>query len=164
MSELCSPIILGGEAIGVLNVESTRRNAFTDEDIKILEIFARHVAHAIFRLRQENEIRASEVKYRTLMESSADSVLVMNGSTIVYANQKAAEIVGLSSPSELINRDSLDFIHPDEREVVKQNMIMRRQGEAVPTMYEMRLLHVNGSSVDVEVNVHLGDLGQTSNN
>lgn len=157
MSELCSPIILGGEAIGVLNVESTRRNAFTDEDIKILEIFARHVAHAIFRLRQENEIRASEENYRTLLEFSADSVLVMNGSTIVYANQKAAETVGLSSPSELINCDGLDFIHPDDRDGVTQNIIMRQQGEATPAMYEIKMLHVDGSSVDVEVNTYLGD-------
>ena len=46
-SELVVPIILENEAIGVLNVESTKLNAFTSNDRLLLEILAIQVASAI---------------------------------------------------------------------------------------------------------------------
>jgi putative methionine-R-sulfoxide reductase with GAF domain len=44
-SELVSPIIVGGEAIGVLNVEDTQLNAFTEQNKMFLELLAMHVAY-----------------------------------------------------------------------------------------------------------------------
>ena len=77
LSELVVPVKVGGEAVAVLNVESVRLNAFTDEDRRLLEIFAEHVASAISRLRREEMLRASEERYRTLLEASMDAVLMI---------------------------------------------------------------------------------------
>lgn len=55
-SELVAPIIVGGEAIGVLNVEDTRLDAFTEQNKMFLELLAMHVASAVYRLRRFEEL------------------------------------------------------------------------------------------------------------
>ncbi len=49
-SELVTPLIIDGEAIGVLNVESELINPFTKTDQQLLELLAGHVESAILRL------------------------------------------------------------------------------------------------------------------
>jgi putative methionine-R-sulfoxide reductase with GAF domain len=46
-SELASPITLNGKVIGVLNVESTLANSFTENDLVLIEILAIHVSNAL---------------------------------------------------------------------------------------------------------------------
>ena len=46
-SELAVPLVVNGELIGVLNVDSTRRNAFSDDDEVLLVALAHHAAQVI---------------------------------------------------------------------------------------------------------------------
>jgi diguanylate cyclase (GGDEF)-like protein len=50
-SELCVPIKLGENVIGIINVESERPNAFTEKDQKMLELFARQLGIGIEKQR-----------------------------------------------------------------------------------------------------------------
>lgn len=45
-SELATPIIVKGKAVGVINIEDRRKNAFTEEDRRLIEAFAKMVAVA----------------------------------------------------------------------------------------------------------------------
>jgi|GEM_PF-1585793 len=68
-AELASPIIVEGEAIGVLNIESAHKDSFTDIDWQQLEILASHVAAAIDRLAKLDEVKRLSVEQSTrLME------------------------------------------------------------------------------------------------
>ncbi len=68
-AELASPIIVDGEAIGVLNIESTDKDSFTEMDRQQLELLASHVATAIDRLANLDEVRRLSVEHSTrLME------------------------------------------------------------------------------------------------
>ena len=69
-AELTSPIIVDNEAVGVLNIESTEKNVFTELDRKQLEILANHVATAIDRVANLEAVqRLSQERNRKLMES-----------------------------------------------------------------------------------------------
>ena len=68
-AELASPIIIDGEAVGVLNIESTEKDAFTELDRQQLEILANHVATAIDRVANLGEVqRLSQEQNSNLME------------------------------------------------------------------------------------------------
>ena len=68
-AELASPIIVDGEAIGVLNIESTEKDSFTEMDRQQLEILANHVATAMARLANLEETqRLSVEQNKGLME------------------------------------------------------------------------------------------------
>ena len=52
-SELVVPVKIGGETLAVLNIESTEVNAFANEDQKLIEIFAEHIASNMIRSRTD---------------------------------------------------------------------------------------------------------------
>lgn len=54
-SELAVPIMIDDELIGVLDIESTQKNAFDTTDQKVLETLASHVAVAINGLREKKK-------------------------------------------------------------------------------------------------------------
>jgi PAS domain S-box-containing protein len=56
LSELAVPVMVDGEAVAVLNVESKQLNAFTVSDQDLLEILAFHVSSAFRRLKHEERL------------------------------------------------------------------------------------------------------------
>ncbi len=56
-SELAVPILLEEEPLGVLNIESLKPNAFTPEDVELLQAVARQLAVAIGSLRRRQELK-----------------------------------------------------------------------------------------------------------
>ncbi|MFQ6087473.1 MAG: GAF domain-containing protein [Candidatus Methanofastidiosia archaeon] len=64
LSELCVPLKVKGKVIGVLNAESKKMNAFTEEDGKLLGTLAAQAAIAIenAKLLDETHLRLNELK------------------------------------------------------------------------------------------------------
>jgi len=56
LSELCVPIIIEDKVLGILNIESEKRNAFTKDDQNLVEIVAQHAASALNRLDQYGKV------------------------------------------------------------------------------------------------------------
>ena len=52
-SELAVPAVLNGETVAVLNVESEKKDDFTEADVKLLEMLAYHVSFALNRIQTE---------------------------------------------------------------------------------------------------------------
>jgi PAS domain S-box-containing protein len=64
-SELAVPAVLNGETVAVLNVESLKLNDFTEDDRKLLETLAYHVAFTFNRIKlQDKEALEEEEKRR----------------------------------------------------------------------------------------------------
>lgn len=75
LSELAVPIRVGKKVLGVLNVESKKIDAFTIDDIKLLEILASHAAIAISNLRRQAQLEELTGKLSSLMKNTS---LIMN--------------------------------------------------------------------------------------
>ncbi|MBU1670463.1 MAG: PAS domain S-box protein [Actinobacteria bacterium] len=70
------------------------------------------------RVRAEEAVKASETRYRTLVETSGDAILMVNPrGTVLFANSASSRLTGLA-PGELIGRSVYSFVHPDERDAV----------------------------------------------
>ena len=111
LSELAVPVILDREAVAVLNVESNRLNAFSDEDQKLLETLGTHVASAISRLRRDEALHQSLSLHRATLESTADGILVVdrNGKVATF-NAKFAKMWKI--PGALLEtRDDAKLVH-----------------------------------------------------
>ena len=155
LSELAVPVIIESQARAVLNIESEELNAFTDEDKRLVEIFAKHVASSISRLSEVERLRESEEKFRTLLEESMDAVSVLVGTEIVYANRRMAELVGLKDPSEYVGRDALEFVANRDKEIVSTRTLGRQRGEEHVQRYEFKMVRTDGTEIDVETFVSL---------
>jgi len=155
LSELVVPVIIDGKVEAVINLESEEVDAFTQQDMRLLEIFADHIASAIGRLNEVKKLRGSEEKFRTLLEESMDAVTVIVGTRIAYANRQMAELHGLKDPSELIGREAMEFTAPEDRDMIRERALSRQRGEEIDRRYEFKILKQDGSTLDVETFVSL---------
>ncbi|VVB84418.1 Methyl sulfide methyltransferase-associated sensor [uncultured archaeon] len=102
------------------------------------------------RRQSEEALKESEERYRRLVESSPDGIIVHNQREFVFFNMAAAKILGAANPEELIGKPILQFIHPDYCGIVKDRLRLEKKGKAVP-LIEEKWLRLDGTPVDVDV-------------
>jgi len=61
-SELCVPILFGAKLIGVLNIESSRKNAFDESDIEVLSSVASQLALALTNLERYQALQDQAIR------------------------------------------------------------------------------------------------------
>ena len=105
------------------------------------------------RKRSEETVKCSEERYRRLMQHSFDAVVVHQKGIITLANQIAANLAGASTPSELIGKNILDFVHPDFRDMARERMAAMTSGDEMTAVdaVEEKFLRIDGKAIDVEV-------------
>jgi PAS domain S-box-containing protein len=96
-------------------------------------------------------LRQSEESYRLLVEQSPDAMLVHRQGAIIFANNACAELFGASSPCELLGKQHLDFVHPDDREAVKQRIQKFSYDLESVRRNETRFLRLDGKGTCAEV-------------
>jgi PAS domain S-box-containing protein len=101
--------------------------------------------------RSEEALRASEARYRALVESSPDGIGIHQDGRIVFVNPAGARLLGAQNPDELVGKPIEDIIHPDYREVVRER-IQRSlaEGQPAPPLME-KFIRLDGTVIDVEV-------------
>jgi diguanylate cyclase (GGDEF)-like protein/PAS domain S-box-containing protein len=116
--------------------------------------------------RTEQELQESEERYRLLTHNSLSGIYILVDATLVYVNDRLAEIMGWSA-QELVGKKFRDFVHPDDRELVEEREKARSLGKTVVAQYEFRLVCKNGDTKWVEVLAagwtHLGREGSMGN-
>jgi PAS domain S-box-containing protein len=89
--------------------------------------------------------------YRALVEHSLIGVAVIQDGRLVYLNARMAEIVGYDR-KQISAMDSIfEFIHPDDHDLVRDQIGRRLSGELTDTRYRFRMMHSSGRVVHVEV-------------
>jgi PAS domain S-box-containing protein len=97
------------------------------------------------RVQAEAALRESEAKFRALVENSYDGILFIDDQwTIVYRNPALTRITGFND-QERLNRNVLAFVHPDDRDRIKQELERLFRNPELTITVEYRLFHKNGS-------------------
>jgi PAS domain S-box-containing protein len=89
--------------------------------------------------KQQEQLLESEKRYRLLIETASEGILVAQGATLQFVNPMVSEMTGYSE-EELLARPFSDFIHPDDRELMRSNYIKRLQGDALENRYSIKIL------------------------
>ena len=84
--------------------------------------------------RSEIDLQASEDRYRRLVEVSPDAIFVDHEGVIVFANDTAARMIGVSDPDELLGTDTLELAAGDDRVTLASRRA--RLGEVQKTPFE----------------------------
>jgi PAS domain S-box-containing protein len=97
------------------------------------------------------ELRASEEKYRSLVEKANDGVAIIQHGRVKYANERLAALWG-GRVEEVLETHFTKYIHPADADFLADQYRRRIAGEDVPAMYETRLVCKDGREVFVELN------------
>ncbi|MDB4949082.1 MAG: diguanylate cyclase domain [Gemmatimonadetes bacterium] len=91
----------------------------------------------------ERALRESEAYFRSLVENARDVIHVINAdATTRYITPSVRRLLGWD-PEELVGRNALDLIHPDDRERVRA-ALSERDGRAGAGTIEFRAPHADG--------------------
>lgn len=103
-------------------------------------------------------LKASEERYRTLIEGSLQGILINLDFKPVFVNQAYSDIFGYDSPAEIMALNSqLDLVAPEERDRLAGYRDARLSGEGAPRTYTFVGLRKNGSRVRVRNRVTVVD-------
>jgi rsbT co-antagonist protein RsbR len=106
------------------------------------------------RKRMEEELRASELRFRTLFDSTAVALLIAQGTTFRYTNPAGEQLLGYSC-EEIRQMNFWDIIHPDHQDMVrKQGLARLRGGETIPR-YEVKVVTKQGEERWVDLSASI---------
>ncbi|MFX0065010.1 MAG: PAS domain S-box protein [Candidatus Hermodarchaeota archaeon] len=135
---------------------SWHNTILTDETGKIIGTLSS--GEDITERKQAEEIlRASEEKYRTLVEQNLLGIMILQDGRFVFVNQALAKMSGFTVEELLkLSPDEVQtLVHLEDRPLVFSRMEDRLEGKPVPAQYQYRGVRKNGSVFWVEAAVTL---------
>ncbi len=145
-SLLFVPIVYRGELLGKLTVYYGAPHVVTDEDLLLVQAIASHVASAEGRSRAEQDLRASEERFRQLAENidAVFSIVELDRSRLLYLSPSYARLTGreLPAPERGLPR-ALEAVHPEDRPGVLRMQSQAAHGEVGELEY--RVVRADGA-------------------
>lgn len=99
-------------------------------------------------------LKASEEKYRALVNNIQDGVFIIQDNKLIFVNKALANITGYSV-EEMTDLEFLPLISPEYRQLAEDRSRRRLAGETVNSEYEFDILHKDGST-RLTVNMNIG--------
>src|SRR5438105_4536695 len=164
-SGVAVPLRAGGGTIGGLAAGHFQTRDYPVEETDFLQSVANVLSAAVLRSRQDDELRRTENRWRTLVETANEGVWTIDrAGRVDYLNARMAELLGVS-PDEVLGKRFLRFFTPEERQNPRWRLapdprlrdtieveVQRADGRA------LRVLMSRSSLVDDQGN-HQGALG-----
>jgi PAS domain S-box-containing protein len=115
---------------------------FTYQGKPAAQVVAREITE---RKLVEEALRASEKRFRTLIENSSDALsLISSSGTMLYISPSTNRIFGISSEERLGN-NAFERVHPDDLSYIKSQFaqLLKHPGESM--IVQVRTLHGDGT-------------------
>jgi len=114
------------------------------------DVLANRIENAVARRRSERAREESEGRYRTLVEASPHAILVHYGEDIVYVNDTMVGLFGFDTQSQAHGTEAMSYVHPDDRDALRERMHLVLDDRAESDWIAWRLLRTDGEIREVE--------------
>jgi PAS domain S-box-containing protein len=98
----------------------------------------------LFKKNDERSVEEKEL-HRTLVLNSSIGIYVVQNGRFKFVNPKFQEYIGFSK-EELSGTESLGLVHPEDREMVRQNAVLMLKGK-LSQPYEFRIINKKGENL-----------------
>jgi len=151
--------LLDRDGIATLRAEHRRKDGTTfPVEARLALVRGQGPARVLAYVRDLSEqeaarsaLRASEARYRHLLEVLPDGILTYDAQGVVtYANPAAARLTGAARAEDLIGTSALDRVHAEAHEAARERLRRVLAGAHVRSV-ESLLLRVDGTSFPAEV-------------
>jgi PAS domain S-box-containing protein len=146
-------VVLSGLADDAITIEAVRRGA---QDYLVKgeisgPLVMRVVRYAIERKQVEAVLRASEARYRTLVETSPNGITLADlEGKLLLSNQQAARLHGYAKPEAMLGIDVFKLVAPGDRRLAALNT-QKTLNQSRVTNGEYTLLRRDGSQFPGEI-------------
>jgi PAS domain S-box-containing protein len=94
-------------------------------------------------------LRASEERYRGLVELSPEAIFINRDDRIVFVNPAALQLFGATSADQILGKSPFDVFHRDYHSIMRDRIRKLLRGQPVD-MVEMKIVRMDGTAQDVE--------------
>ena len=153
-SMLFVPIIAHGRLLGDAEIwESRERREFSQADIRLAQAMAGHAASIIENSDLVNALRASETRYRMLVEQASDGIFLADPQRrYVDVNPSGCAMLGYSR-EEILTMQMDDLAVKEEVAAIPWRLDELRQGKYL--IVERQLRRKDGSIIPVEISARM---------
>jgi adenylate cyclase len=146
------PIFDDSKIFGVMTFFSREIQPPDIDLLQMMVSIGNQIAEFIKRKHAEEELLASEERYRDLFENANDLIISLNSyGRFIYANRAWYETTGYSQ-NDVNNLNIIDIIHPDYRQSSRQSFTRILSGDAFEQIQTV-LMTKNGNQVVLEGNI-----------
>ena len=114
-------------------------------------VLGQRIRNVVNRYRSRVQKQEVETRAETILEASPAPIVVSVHDEFVYANSPAVDLYDVSDRSDLLGRQVSEFIHPDYRDDVDQQLQAVESGERPTDHIPRILLTLEGKEIPVEV-------------
>lgn len=97
------------------------------------------------------ELKNSEEKFRQLVESSLDGIILHRDLKIVYVNQAGVAMFGYENAREMLGRDLSELVELPSQAPASQRLLKLLRGGPRPRVFEIKGVKKDGARFDLEV-------------
>ena len=140
-----NPIRRGKKVVGFQTIlrNITERKKMEEK----LRQYSEHLEELVQK--RTEELLESEKRYSVLVEEASDGVAIIQDEKIVFANKKAAEVIGYSK-DELTGLNFEKLVDEKYRQFIKESYMRRMRGEKIPATSEIELIAKTGERIPIE--------------
>lgn len=109
------------------------------------------------RIKMEEVLRESEKRYRLLIETASEGIFVAQDSKFKFVNPVLLKLLDYDKYDDIMRVPFLEFVHPEDKEFVRNNYLKRIKGESVESRYDLRIQIKDGSTRWIRLNAVLID-------
>ncbi len=145
-SAVSFPIILDRTVLGVINFFSVRLQRHDEAMLTILKAIGSQVGQFIERKRVEDELRASEERFRLISETMRDLVCLLSpGGRLTYISLSANDLLGYR-PDDMLGTRPFKLLHPEDLKRVALH-IASGTSALNETIIRHRIRHSDGTYI-----------------
>ncbi len=123
-----------------------RKKSFEDAFIHELKAVINHLGGVLSRAQEidqrkkaQRALKESELRLRTLADTTTAGIFIFSKGKIVYANTAAEKYTGYSF-DELIRMNFLDFVHIDYKKKVRNLDLVIKRKKKAPNTFEVKIV------------------------
>jgi len=144
ISILVAPIFVGNDWWGFIGFDDClSAREWSPVEIEALKTAANVLGAAIQRTKAEKALLESEKKYRLVVDNANEGIVITQDGVLKFANPSISEFTGYVE-NPLKEPSILEYIHPDDREMVIEHHRKRLSGEEIPHPYSFRMVDRKG--------------------
>ncbi len=131
------PIRVRGVITGALNIASHEKKDISDADVISLKAMGEHIAALLDRMRVEYERRATEIRYKDLVENLQEAIYTITAEGVLtYVSPVISTIIGHSA-EEITGHHFSEFIYDDDIIKVHESFVRTLNGVYEPMEYRL---------------------------
>ncbi len=157
-SSICVPLLVRKKLVGVLTLVHPTPNAYTEDDLALMQSIADQAGVAVLNARLYAESQSAQRRYHELFQDSIDPIIITDlGGRITEVNRRAIQMCGCDA--ETLRSQAVTSMHTADSD--KLGSDYAHVGVDAAIVYESSLQSRHGKSIPVEVYVRRLDLEET---